>query len=439
MKGTSSGLVSICWNDYLGITRTRGIPASQLDNFVNNGLGWALANYAITPFGPIAPNPWGPTGEVRQFPDKDVHVRIEGDETTPALEMYLGSPVDEDGSPWKGCPRSFAQRAFDALNSETGLQIRIAAEHEFLLAAPDFHPSVPLSLDAIRNVAEFADTLVRIAEEADIGLEACEPEFGIGQYEVSCSPAPGTEGLDRIVFTREIVREAARRTGYHATFSPKPTVDGVGNGMHLHFSLLDDDGSSQFFDPGEADNLSELGRRFVAGILYHAADYLALTAPIPISYLRLGPGVWSCGFNAVGYQNRECLLRICPPPPGKTNEKNSGWHLEFRAIDGACNPYLALGAIIHAGLNGIRNDLPAPTSISEDPAALSPRRLKQLGIFALPDSLHEALDHFEKSKIMKECLDPEMMEVYLSVKRFEVEDFRKHGEGASCERYQWAY
>lgn len=432
-------VVYLVWNDLVGMARTRGVPCSEYEGRKEHGLGWAAAGQSLTPFEDIAPNPWGPMTELRQTPDPATEIRIDGDGEWPALHFVLCNSLNADGSPWECCTRSFLISALADLKTETGLTLQSAYENEFLLSGGDRPWVAPFSLGSARQVAPFIDRLVAALRAADVGLETIEPEYGLSQYEISCGPAPGVGGADRVVVTREVMREVARRCGYHASITPKPAPDAVGNGCHLHVSLWDDEGRAAAFDPAGPGELSAVAAHFVAGIAHHMPALTALTAPSPVSYLRLGPHHWSCGYNALGVQNREAAIRLCPSPKQDPAERGAAFNIEFRATDATASPYLALGAIVRAGLEGIRRKLPLPALLDGDPADMSAAELERLGIKPLPGSLGAALDAFEADETARSWFTPTMVEAYTSIKRFEIAMFADTTPEAMCERYRLAY
>ena len=436
---TRGELIHLVWNDLVGLSRTRGVPAAEYERRRPHGLGWAMAGQALTPFEDIAENPWGSMGEVRQTPDDDTRRRIVLRPDHPPLHLVLCDSLEPDGSPWEFCTRTFLARALADFKNETGLAVHIAYENEFMLLGEGLEWASPFSLDAVRRIAPFADLCVAALVDAGVGVETFEPEFGVGQYEVSCGPAAGVAGADRVVVTREVVREAARQSGLRASFTPKPAPDAVGNGCHLHLSLWDADGRAAAFDPDAPGELSAVAARFVAGVQRHLAALCAVTAPSPVSYLRLGPHHWSCGYDAVGVQNREAAIRICPSPAGGREDRGEAFNIEFRFTDATASPYLAIGAIVRAGLEGIRAELEPPALVDRDPAELSDGERLALGVNTLPASLEAALDAFVNARCAKMWFSPTMLEAYTALKRCEAQMYAKSTPEHMCARYARAY
>ena len=171
-------------------------------------------------------------------------------------------------------------------------------------------------------------------------------------------PQPALTAADHAVITREMARATAHRLGHRVIFSPKPDPELVGNGVHIHMSLVDAAGRPATHAPGEPMELSKPAQHFCAGVLHHMPAICAITAPSPVSYLRLTPNAWAPTVIDLVRQDRGATLRICPTFAAATpTEVTRQFHVEFRATDAAASPYLALGAVIFAGVDGIRRGL----------------------------------------------------------------------------------
>ena len=436
VRSASGEIVLLAWNDYVGLTRCRGVPVAALKSRLAHGLGWAVAGQALTPFEDIAPNPWGPMMEVRQTPVPETLTRVDIWEDAPAFHMVMCDSIFE-GRNWDCCVRGFYKQALADLASATGLTLAAAFEHEFLLSGNGLGWMVPFSLEQMRVMAPFTGDLTRALIAGNVGVETVEPEYGIAQYEVSCAPALGMAAGDRAVITRELIREAARRRGFRASFTPKPTPSSVGNGAHVHFSLVDAKGVNRTHDPREKTGLSRTAQQFTAGVVRYMPEFCALVAPSPVSYLRLGPHHWSCGYAAFGIQNREATIRACPSPDPTAQAR--AFNLEIRPPDATASPYMVLGALVRAGLEGIKQDLPLPSVHDRDPADYSDSERQKLGVRPLPSSLGEALDLMLASQVVKSWLPPVMLESYVAVKRKEIEMFAAETPEAMCKRYHDAY
>jgi glutamine synthetase len=189
-----------------------------------------------------------------------------------------------------------------------------------------------------------------------------------------------------------------------------------------------------------------LGERFAAGILAHARALSALTAPSPVSGARLRPHRWSAGAVCLAQRNREALLRI--PPVVELEGRGEGegergpaaqLHLEYRGADTAANPYLALGAILRAGLEGVRAELPAPPLLECDPAQLDAAGAERFGVGALPATLDEALAALAEDAVVRGWMTPLLYDAYVSVKRAELDAAAGLDLEALCRRYAAIY
>ena len=244
---------------------------------------------------------------------------------------------------------------------------------------------------------------------------------------------------DNAVATREIIRECARRLGLRASFSPKPFLDGPGSGAHVHFSFLSPDRTNATYDPTHETGASALARSFIAGVVRHMPAMCALVAPSPVSYYRLGPHHWSCGYASFGVQNREAAIRICPSVSRDPKARARGFNLELRPPDATASPYLVLGALVRAGLEGVRAGLELPPACVTDPADLSDDERSAMGVIALPANLAEAIDVFLADERAVGWLPETMRESYLEVKRTEQSLAEAESEERNAERYRGAY
>ncbi len=436
-------LVSLVCCDLGAIVRGRAIGASQVQAHERAGIGWVPANHALTPLGHVAePNPFGSTGDLRLVGDPDTRVRVEaggraGSECS-ALELVLCDIVETDGRAWECCPRSFLRESLEELESQLGAQLVSSFEHEFQLLS-EAPAALPFSLEAQRLSEPFALNVMDALAQAGAEPERFFPEYAPHQFEIPVAPAPGMGGADRAVVFREVVREVARREGRRATFSPLTGADDAGNGVHIHINLLDGHGGALLYDASRPGCLSELGGSFAAGILRHARALSAITAASPVSGARLQPHRWSAGAACLATRNREALLRIPPLVELADADPAAQLHLEYRGSDSSANPYLALGALVRAGLAGVRDGLAAPELLERDPAQLDEAEAERFGVGALPGTLQQALDALAKDQIARGWMGPLLYEAYLSVKRAEIEAADGLELEELCRRYAAIY
>jgi glutamine synthetase len=376
----------------------------------------------ITCFGQIVSTPFGPRGDLMLIPDPATETRVDFGDGLPGEHFYLGNIVETDGrTPWALCPRGFARSALAELEAETGLRLLVAFEHEFVYFGQTPRLGDSYSLDGVRQAGAFPHVLLRALTEGGVEPETFLPEYGAGQFEVTVAPAVGIEAADRAVKVRELTRAAAARFGHRVTFAPIVDRKGVGNGVHVHFSLIDRHGIPVGHDAAHPAGVAGIAGQFVAGVLRHMPALCAVTAPSPLSYERLVPNRWSAAYNNLGLRDREAGVRICPTWDVDGLEPTANqYNFEYRAADAAASPYLTLGMLVKAGLQGIRDRLPVPEPTTDDPAGLAAETLAERGIVRLPLGLPAALQALEADEIALGWMPPALANAYLMHKRGEL-------------------
>jgi glutamine synthetase len=435
----AANLVALVCCDLGAIVRGRSVLAAELGAHLDAGVGWVPANHSLTPLGPLAPEtPFGSTGDLRLLPDPDTHVRVEANARASALEIVLCDIVETDGQPWECCPRRFLRNSLAQLQDELGARLVASFEHEFQLLI-DAPPAPPFSLEEQRRAEPFPAQVMDALIDAGVRPERFLAEFAAHQFEIPVEAAEGLAGADRSVVLKEVVHEVARRCELRASFVPLLDPAGPGNGAHIHLNLLDGEGRPLLYDADRPACLSELGERFAAGILRHAGALSALTAPSPASAARLRPHRWSAGAVCLGAGNREALLRIPSLVALAGAAPALQLHLEYRAADAAANPYLALGAIVRAGLDGVRAGLPAPPILDRDPAQLNAADAERFGAGALPVSLADSLQALADDDTARAWMAPRLYDAYVGVKRAEIDAVANLDIGEVCRRYAAIY
>ncbi|MGH6882465.1 MAG: hypothetical protein ACREFM_16225, partial [Hypericibacter sp.] len=333
----------------------------------------------------------------------------------------------------------FAKQALADLERETGLTLRASFEQEFFLLGIDLAINSAFTLIDVRGVQGFLGALTEALSAAGVEPETILREYGPQQFELTMKPSRGLVAADRAIMLREITRDVARQFGGRASFAPIIDPASVGSGVHLHFSLETIDGRAATHDPAGPGGISARAGSFVAGVLRHMPALCALSAPSLISYLRLTPHRWSAAFNCFAYRNREAGVRIAPVDDTPGREIARQTHLEFRAGDATASPYMQLGALVRAGLEGLREKLPAPPLVEGDPADLSAAQLKKLGIRRLPESLPAALAELEKDATVMGWLPDPMQKSFFAMKRTEMAKLKDLDPAAQCARYAAVY
>ena len=428
-------IVTICYSDIAGQLRGKGFPACELEGRRRFGIGWAPSNVMINCFGRIPATPFGTRGDLMIVPSAEGDIRLDYGDDGVVEHLILGDVQGLDGSPWSCCPRSFLRKAIAALAGEFGLQLRVSFEHEFWLDYPEEGSGRASTVGRLRGLEPFIGDVLGALRANDIVPDSFLPEFGPGQFEITVDPAAALAAADHAVKLREICRSVARRHGRRISFSPVVTPGIVGNGVHIHFSLLDEAGVAVGHDADRPGGLSDAFGAFAAGILHHAPALLAVTAPSVVSYERMKPGFWSPLHASIAEGDRGALLRICPVPRQPDLDVARLYNLEYRGADASASPYLKLGMLIFAGLEGLRRNLPAP------PVAGGHRRNDRdlQGFSLLPRSLADSLQALETDEAARGWLGPEFSEVYLMHKRAELATAGDVELEELCRRYADVY
>ncbi len=433
-------LTMFCYSDLAGQIRGKGFPNRLIDKKLSRGMGWTPTNLMFTAMGTIANSPWQSFGDITLMPDPKTRVEVDFDDGTPAERFYLCDLQNTDGTPWECCPRTLLRNAAEALRAETGLILQASFEHEFIYAGAQAGAADMYALDAVRRHGAFGETFLGALAAAGLEIDSYLPEFTPGQFEVTMPPAPALVACDNAVILRELARATAWRLGHTVTFSPRPAPEGLGSGVHIHFSLWTEEDRPVSHDPDRPNGVSAQAGAFLAGVQRHMPALCAFSAPSPVSYLRLVPNAWTGIWSNLGVRDREAGIRICPVFGAEPDEVAAQFNFEFRPADATANPYLQLATILRAGLEGIRGKLPTPTpTVERDPGEMSPEERTALGIVRLPSSVTEAFAALNRDEVVQGFLPPALLRAYTVNKAEEIRLTADMEPEDLCARYAQVY
>ena len=423
-------LVRFLYCDPAGVIRGKTVHSSQFESKLTEGVGLTRAQNAVNLFEElIQVDGMEPVGEVRIIPDSATYSQLPWLNRTASM---LSDLHEQDGSEWGGCTRSVLKRAIEKAR-EAGIQIFAAFESEFYLAEDQGEGLKPwangpvYSSSGMDRASAVVDDMVDNLTDQGFIVEQAINEYGPGQQEIVLRYTDALAAADQHLKFRDTIRGTAEvQHGLTASFAPKPFVDGIGSGAHLHFSLWSLDGKTNLLhNPAIQTEISELGKNFVAGLLDHMPAVIALTCPSFVSYQRLKPHSWAGSTISWGYDNRECAVRVASPFAGREAESIN---LELKTSDGTSNPYLALASVILAGLDGIAKKSTPPKAAHRDPALLTSQEQKDCNIRPLPASQLEALDALEKDSVITSGLGDLMLRCILATRRAESARATKEGD-----------
>jgi len=241
---------------------------------------------------------------------------------------------------------------------------------------------------------------------------------------------------DTNLVLRHTTRAVARSQGLAVSFAPVIFAGLVGNGSHLHLSLWNRRGRNVFHGGRGPEGMTREAEAFTAGVLAAMPALTAITAPSVASYQRLQPHRWSGPWACWGKENREAALRFVT---GMVGSRAQAANLEVKAMDSAANPYLALGAIVAAGIDGLEHELVLPEPVSEDPASIPANRRRTMGIRQLPSSLGAAIRELERSSLLRAAMGDVLFDAFLATRRGERAAFEEMDTAEMVRAHRWRY
>lgn len=434
--------IRVLWCDNANIIRAKAVYVDSVkDQEVSVGISRGQQGVPVMYDGVVAGCDLDPVGEITLKGDMSTLTPIP---YAPGHARVMGDMFHE-GKVWGNCPRGFLKKMINSLQKE-GLKVKASFENEFyllkhdneenrdnkngkdnknnsnnvLIQTSDFTPfastySMDLNHEVISDIVE-----ALIAQ--NITVEQYYPESGPGQHEITVGYSDALQAASNQIIFRETVKAIASQYGFCASFLPKVFQDKAGSGCHLHLSLWQDD-ENILHDPEAKYGLSEIGKQFIAGILHHLPSLMAITTPIPRSYRRIRPQMWSGAFQVWGFNNREAAIRVIKEDDSKIK------HFELKTVDASSNPYLALGVVLAAGLDGIREKMTLKKPVQQDPATFSMVEMDNLGVKPLPSNMEEALEKLEKNGVILNAMGMDLSKSYLAVKKAEYEALKKLPSG----------
>lgn len=404
----SAQWLDIVWTDLLGRCHLTRVRNDRADDGVPVAIATAAAGYA-------APSP--SFGSLLLVPDR---LTERSNPFSADASLAVGSLVEDDGTPSAWCARSALMRVLDSFDRE-GYRIQAAAELEFFLLNPETQQ--PLWADvhqySITKGGEIEFVLGRIRRklvQAEIPVEAMNPEFSGGQVELNIRHAPAQHAADYTVLSRYFVREIVRSSGLDATFLAKPWTDQAGSGLHVHQSLWS--GTKNVMH--EEGNLSPLAQNYLAGQLAHMRELSLLGSSNPNAYHRRAGISFAPSVISWGIDNRTVAVRAIVGSEGATR-------IEQRDASADCNLYLAFAGQFGSGLDGIHRKLKlAPPVVGNAHDDKVTERL--------PMTFVEAMAVFSASAIARELLGV-TADLFENILRPEVEEFFANSSDWERRRY----
>jgi glutamine synthetase len=411
--------IQLWFCDILGTLKSVAIIAEELETALEEGItfdGSAIEGFAREDESDMIVLPDPHTFRILPFA---------GSEESPAARMFCDI-VMPDGIACETDSRFVLRKQLQAA-ATLGYTFYVGPEVEFFYVKP-LAESGSLSLEPLDQGGYFDLTAMDVAaplrrktaitlEKLDIGVESSHHEGAPSQHEIDLRYTDALSMADSLMTFRLVVKEVAAENGCYATFMPKPMAQHNGSGMHINMSLFKK-GKNAFFDPKDEEHLSDVARKYIAGLLRHARELTLFTNQWINSYKRLVPGFEAPTRVTWALRNRADLVRVPSYKPGRENSRR----VEYRSPDPACNPYLVFALLLAAGLEGIKNDYELPNETAEEASIL-------------PADLNEAIKAAEGSELARRVLGDALFEKFLANKRMEWENYRAQVHEYELNRY----
>jgi glutamine synthetase len=432
VKADGVKFISLQFTDVTGAVKSVDIPAHRLETALEEGI-W-FDGSSVEGFARIQES------DMRLVIDRNTYSVLPWSAEERRRGRVFCDIFMPDGNPFPGDPRGTLKRILATIE-EKGWTLNIGPEPEFFLFkrnGPDnIHP-VPhdvggyfdfsASDEALRVRAELMEALSTMGLQIEMGHH----EVALGQHEIDFRYTNAIEAADNILTMKYTVKAIAAKHGLIASFMPKPIFGINGSGMHCHQSLFDKDGNNLFYNANDEFHLSEIAYGYIAGQLQHARALAAVVAPTINSYKRLVPGYEAPVYVGWAQTNRSALIRIPRYMPGRDKAVRA----ELRCPDPSANPYLAISAMLAAGLDGIFNKTVCPAPLNNvNVYDLTPEERTERQINSLPGSLSEAMRELEKNEVVKQALGSEIYQVFERAKWAEIDEHRTRVSDWEIERY----
>ncbi|MBU4376524.1 MAG: glutamine synthetase family protein [Candidatus Omnitrophica bacterium] len=416
VKENDVKFIRLWFTDVMGQVKSFSITNTELEGALENGMGFDGSS--ITGYQDIEES------DMIAMPDPDTFVILPWRPREKAVARMICDILNPDKTSYEGDPRHVLKRALDRAKKMGYDHFYLGPELEFFYFKNDNGTEILdkggyFDLTTLDVASDLRRETVLALESMGIQIEYSHHEVAPSQHEVDMKYKDALFMADSVITYRVTVKEIASKFGVYATFMPKPIFGQNGSGMHTHQSLFKGS-KNAFFDAKSKDNLSDVARCYIAGLLKHSKEICAIFAQTTNSYKRLVPGYEAPVYIAWSRRNRSALVRVPHYHPGK----EQATRCEFRACDPACNPYLTFAAMLHAGLDGIEKNYKVPAPMEQNLYHLTDAERKEKGIETLPDSLGQAVLIAEKSELVRKVLGDHIFPRFIELKRKEWDDYR---------------
>jgi glutamine synthetase len=285
------------------------------------------------------------------------------------------------------------------------------------------------------QVDEFCTQVLADLAANGVPVGQFHAEYGLAQMELSIGASDPVTAADRQLLARQTIHAAARSHGLRASFSPVVSMDAVGNGWHIH-SSVSRDGRNLMAGGDGPSGMTREGEGWVAGMLRDLPALSAVAAPSMVSLLRRRPGYFASAYAFWGVQNREASLRFVPAGGLVPDEAAN---VELKASDASGNPYLALAAVIGAGMAGLEEGLTLPEPIQDEPSSWDDDERERRGVRRLPETAEDQIAAVTGSEAVSRVLGEEAVDSWTVVRRADSAAVEGQSPEDIVAAYLWRY
>ncbi|HHH80778.1 MAG TPA: glutamine synthetase [candidate division Zixibacteria bacterium] len=416
VRNNNISVVKLWFTDIIGRLKGFSLRVEDLERALDEGIGFDGSS--VEGFVRIEES------DLLARPDPNTFVILPEDFCGIRTAVMICDILYPDGTPFESDTRLVLKKTVEKARSMGFTHFYVGPELEFFYFPSDSDPT-PLDaggyfdiLPLDKSVAARKETF-SVLRNLGIEIEMTHHEVAKSQHELDFQYDDALAMADKLQLAKVIIKEIARKHGLYASFMPKPVFGENGSGLHIHQSLFTEEGNA-FYNGEDKYNLSEVAKKYIAGLLTHCKEITAVTNQWVNSYKRLVPGYEAPAYISWGRKNRSALVRV---PAFKPHRKQA-CRIEYRAPDPACNPYLTFSVVLAAGLEGIKNNYKLIDPIELDIYTMSQRERDEKGIESLPDSLITAVLEMENSKLVKETFGEPLFSKFIANKKSEWERYR---------------
>jgi glutamine synthetase len=419
--------VRLWFTDILGFLKSFAITVRELEGALEEGMGFdgsSIVGFVRIDESDMVAKPDPSTFKVLPWKAND-HV----------VAAMFCDILEPDGRPHQGDPRWVLKKNLKRA-ADMGYTFNVGPELEYFyflkstgkpetLDTGGYFDLTPL--DVASNLRK---QTAMVLEELGILVEYTHHEVAPSQHEIDLKYTDALTMADNTMLYRLVVKEVALKNNVYASFMPKPIYGVNGSGMHTHQSLFQGK-KNAFFDPKDKYHLSEIAKRYIAGLMKHAREITLVTNQWVNSYKRLVPGYEAPVYISWAERNRSDLIRIPVYKPGK----EIATRVEYRSPDPACNPYFAFAVMLAAGLEGIEKGYPLRDPVERNVYEMTEKERKKYRIESLPGNLYEAIQITEKSDLVKRALGDHVFQQFIENKKIEWDRYRAQVTDYELEQY----